>query len=171
MGFSRQEYWSGLPFPSPGALPNPGIEPRSSAFRADCLPSEPFVGSVPWVMLLKITSFFPHNNYMKKCFLSLFYRLINGGLRNHLGLPLWLSGKLFTCHCKRHFQCRRHKRLRFNPWVRKIPWRRAWHPTPVFLPGQFHGQRSLVAYSRGLQRVGHDLETNSNNKEVTCPEV
>ena len=39
--FSRQEYWSGLPFPSPGDLANPGIEPRSPAFRADALPSEP----------------------------------------------------------------------------------------------------------------------------------
>ena len=38
---SRQEYWSGLPFPSPGDLPNPGIEPRSPALRADALPSEP----------------------------------------------------------------------------------------------------------------------------------
>ena len=41
MGFSRQEYWSGLPFPSPGDLPNPGIEPRSPALQADTLPSEP----------------------------------------------------------------------------------------------------------------------------------
>ena len=41
MEFSRQEYWSGLPFPSPGDLPNPGIEPRSSALQADALPSEP----------------------------------------------------------------------------------------------------------------------------------
>ena len=41
MGFSRQEYWSGLPFPSPGDLPNPGIEPRSLALQADALTSEP----------------------------------------------------------------------------------------------------------------------------------
>ena len=40
MGFSRQEYWSGLPFPSPGDLPHPGIEPRSLALQADALPSE-----------------------------------------------------------------------------------------------------------------------------------
>ena len=39
------------------------------------------------------------------------------------------------------------KRLRFDPWVRKIPCRRAWKPTPVFLPGESHGQRSLVGYS------------------------
>ena len=38
-------------------------------------------------------------------------------------------------------------RLGFNPWVRKIPWRRAWQPTPVFLPGESQGQRSLAGYS------------------------
>ena len=36
---------------------------------------------------------------------------------------------------------------RFNPWVEKIPWRRKWQPTPVFLPGEPHGWRSLVGYS------------------------
>jgi len=39
--FSRQEYWSGLPFPSPGNLPDPGIKPRSPALQADSLPTEP----------------------------------------------------------------------------------------------------------------------------------
>ena len=51
-------------------------------------------------------------------------------------------------------QCRRRKRCEFYPWVRKIPWRRAWQPTPVFFPGKFHGQRSLVS-SVGLHRVRH----------------
>ena len=41
MEFSRQEYWSGLPFPSPGNLPDPGTEPGSPALQADTLPSEP----------------------------------------------------------------------------------------------------------------------------------
>ena len=41
MGFSRQECWSGLPFPSPGELPDPGIEPGSPTLQADALPSEP----------------------------------------------------------------------------------------------------------------------------------
>ena len=41
MGFSRQEYWSGLPFPSPGDLPGPGIEPRTPTSQANALPSEP----------------------------------------------------------------------------------------------------------------------------------
>jgi len=41
MGFSRQEYWSGLPFPSPEDLPDPGTEPRCPTLQADFLPSEP----------------------------------------------------------------------------------------------------------------------------------
>ena len=40
VGFSRQEYWSGLPFPTPGDLPDPEIEPRSPAFQSDSLPTE-----------------------------------------------------------------------------------------------------------------------------------
>ena len=51
------------------------------------------------------------------------------------------SGKEPAC------QCRRHMRHRFDPWVRKIPCRRAWQSTPVFLPGESHGQRSLVGYT------------------------
>ena len=51
------------------------------------------------------------------------------------------SGKEPACHCRR---CRRRG---FDPWVGKIPWRRAWQPTPVFLPGESHGQRSLVGCS------------------------
>ena len=41
MGFPRQEYWNGLPFPSPGDLPNPGIEPASPTLQADSLSAEP----------------------------------------------------------------------------------------------------------------------------------
>ena len=43
--------------------------------------------------------------------------------------------------------CLKYRRPRFDPWVGKIPWRRKWHPTLVFLPGEFHGQRSLAGYS------------------------
>ena len=48
------------------------------------------------------------------------------------------SGEKSTCQCRR---------CEFDPWVGKIPWRRKLQPTPVFLPGKFHGQRSLVGYS------------------------
>ena len=48
----------------------------------------------------------------------------------------------------------------FDPWVRKIPWRKKWQPTPVFLPGDPRGQRSLVVYSPwGGKRDPHDLGT------------
>ena len=57
--------------------------------------------------------------------------------KQYEGLPRWLSGKESTCQCRT---------LRFQPWVGKIPWRREWQPTPVFLPGESHGQRSLVRY-------------------------
>ena len=53
-------------------------------------------------------------------------------------LPVVKRKKKSTCQFRRHG---------FDPWVRKIPWRRKWQPTPEFLPGKFHGQRSLVGYS------------------------
>ena len=58
-----------------------------------------------------------------------------------IGFPGGTSGKEPAC------QCRRLKRHGFNPRIRKIPWRRPWQPTPVFLPGEFHGQRNLAGYS------------------------
>ena len=44
-------------------------------------------------------------------------------------------------------QWRKHKKCRFTPWVGKIPWRRKWQPSPLFLPGEPHEQRSLAGYS------------------------
>ena len=55
-----------------------------------------------------------------------------------LAISRWLSNKEPACQCRR---------CRFCPWVGKIPWSRKWQPTPVFLPGKSHGQRSLVGYS------------------------
>ena len=56
----------------------------------------------------------------------------------HLGLPWWLRGKSVCLECRRPG---------FDPCIRKIPWRRKWQPTPVLLPGESHGGRSLVGYS------------------------
>ena len=53
MGFFRQDYWSGLPFPSPGDLPNSGIEPGSPALQADSLPSEPQGASATGLVIQK----------------------------------------------------------------------------------------------------------------------
>ena len=52
--------------------------------------------------------------------------------------------------------CRRHGRRGFDPWVGKIPWRRKWHPTPVSLPAESHGQRNLAGYGPWGCRVLHD---------------
>ena len=66
------------------------------------------------------------------------------------GLPNWpkctgnLSGLGGTRGKEPTCQCRRHKRSGFDPSVGKIPWRRAWQPTPMFLPRESHGQRSLA---------------------------
>ena len=64
-------------------------------------------------------------------------------LRANPGWTGWLSsgGKGSTR------QCRRPKGLKFDSWVGKIPWRRKWLPTPVFLPGKSHRQRSVAGYS------------------------
>ena len=54
-------------------------------------------------------------------------------------------------------QCRRHKGHSFNPCIRKIPWRRAWQPTPVFMPGEsLWTEEASRLRSIGSQRVGHD---------------
>ena len=92
MGFSRQEYWSGLPLPPSGDLPETGIEPGSPALQADSLPSEP-----------------PEK---PKSYFEAF----------SLG-----TTEFDSPHC--------------------ISWSRKWQPTPVFLPGESHGQRSLSGYS------------------------
>ena len=72
--------------------------------------------------------------------------------------PVYLSTYMFLCVCayvcfpggasgkESAFQCKRHKRHGFDLWVRKIPSRSVWQPTPVFLAGESHGQRSLVGY-------------------------
>ena len=56
------------------------------------------------------------------------------------GLTGGASGKEPIC------QFRRHKTCEFKPWVGKIPWKRKWQPTPVFLPGESHGQSNLAGY-------------------------
>ena len=58
----------------------------------------------------------------------------------HWGFPGEAGGKASTCHYR---IC---KRCGFDLWVRKISWRRKWQPAPVFLPGEFQGQRSLMGY-------------------------
>ena len=82
--------------------------------------------------------------------------------------PAGASGKEPTC------KCGRLKRPGFDPWVRKIPQKRTWQPTPVFLPGESHGQRSLVGYSpQGCKEldttwVTHHTCTHSRLRAKPC---
>ena len=64
-----------------------------------------------------------------------------------MGFPVGSDGKNLL-HCSR---------LRLDPWVGKIPWRREWLPTPVFLPGEFPGQRNLEGSVQGVTKTGTQL--------------
>ena len=67
--------------------------------------------------------------------------------------------KKFSC------QCRRHKKHEFDPWVGKIPQSRKWQPSPVFLPGESHGQRALVGYSLWGCK---ELDTSEATEHIEC---
>ena len=79
-------------------------------------------------------------------------------LSSLMGFPGGASGKEPAC------QCKRQKSLAFDPRIRKIPWRRVWQPTPVFLPGESHGQRSL----EGCGSYGHKESDMTEATEHTC---
>ena len=73
-------------------------------------------------------------------------------LNVHLYMPRGLpSGSVERIHCQ-------HRRHGIDPWVGKTPWRRKWQPTPVFLPGEFHGQRSLAATVHGVSEESDTTE-------------
>ena len=77
--------------------------------------------------------------------------IIRRGLAWWSGLPWWLRWWRICLQCRRPG---------FDPWFAKMPWRRERLPTPVFWPGEFHGQRSLAGYIvQGTQRVRHDWVT------------
>ena len=63
------------------------------------------------------------------------------------------SGEEHAC------QCRKQKRCGFSPWAGRIPHRKKWHHTPVFLPGKFHGKRTLVGYRSWIVKSQTQLST------------
>ena len=67
------------------------------------------------------------------------------------------SGKESACQCRR----------RFDPWVGKIPWSRKWQPTPVFLPGKFHGQRKLAGPAHRVSKSWTKLSTHTQDKVLS----
>ena len=82
------------------------------------------------------------------------------GICLSFGFPGGHSGKESASQCRR---CKRHG---FHPCVGMIPWRREWLPTPVFLPGEFHGQRSLVGYSPWGPKESDTTEARSMHKSL-----
>ena len=83
----------------------------------------------------------------------------------YMGFSGDTSEKEFACQCRR---CERH---RVNPWAGKIPWRRAWQPTPVFLPGESHGQRGLAGYSPQGRKESDATERQNNKQQQRAPET
>ena len=153
MGFSRQEYWNGLPFPPPGDLPHPGMEPESPALQLDSL--TPSRQGSPFCC-------------MDVCHNLLNWLLIDGYFYWNIpfkGLPWWL--RWLGIHLQ-------YRRTGFHPWVMKIPWRREWQSTPVLLPRESYGQRSLGGYSLwGCKELGmteateHTDSTHVSNRQLT----
>ena len=113
MGFPRQEYWSGLPFPTPGGLPDSGIE---HVFLASPALAGGFFTTAP-----------PGKPYIY-IFFSIFFSIMvyNGGI----SLVAQMVKHLPTI-----------QETRVQSLGQEDPWRREWPPTPVFLPGEFPGQR------------------------------
>ena len=131
MEFSRQEYWSGLPFPTPGDLPDPGLEPASPAslaWQANSLPP----------------------SHLLQCTLNRFQQNIC------TTIPGFPGGSAVK---NSHLQCRRHSRCGFSLCVRKIPWRRKRQPTPVFCLGNLMSRKAWQATVHGLTRVRHNWAT------------
>ena len=136
MGFSRQEYWSGLHGPPPGGPLNPGIGPMS-------------------LMSLALTgSFFTTNAIWKA---MVFYQV---EITKEL---IALKERKFAYPTVIRLQCRRPA---FHPWVWEIPWHRKWQPIPVFLPEESHEQGSLLGYSPWGRKESNMIEHKSPSSDV-----
>ena len=82
MGFFRQEYWSGLPFPSPGDLSNPGIEPGSPALQADTLSSEPPGKPLEYITLYLMSCSYKNTCIFKIISICIFIYMFSGTFKN-----------------------------------------------------------------------------------------
>ena len=96
----------------------------------------------------------------KLCWRSYVLALTGTALFSFLGAMIINRGKELTC------QCRSNKRHRFDRRVRKITWRKAWQPTPVFLAGEWHGERSLTGYHPWGHRESDMTEATQHSTQV-----
>ena len=169
MGFSRQEYWNGLPCPPPGDFPDQGIEPTS--LMSPALTGRLlllllfFTTSAAWkaftgFLLRPVLGIFPVQSTSLSRWLVLAGQL--AGLQFRILLPLgdWLLNCLAP---KSPLLLRKLLDLNLTTFClesRQFIWSellRKWQPTPVLLPGKSHGKKEHGRLqSVGLQRVGHD---------------
>ena len=189
MVFSKQEYWSDLPCPPPGHLPNPGIKPSSLALQADPLPSEPtfyYSVTITWYFSVPLPPFYMYIwitfllNILKK-FLNINQNKCSNIKKNLIAILVevrnnWL---LYRQWHPTPVLCLENP-MNGGAWWAAVDevarvghdwatslslftfmhWRRKWQPTPVFLPGESQGRGSLVG-SRLCSR------TESDTTEVT----
>ena len=137
------------PSRSPLPPPSPPAPPRFS----QCTRSESFLSLFLNCLIINFSG------SSSSCFCIVPEFLVDINMR--YGLPRWCSGKEPTC------QCRRHRRPGLNPWVGKISWSRKWQPTPGFLHGKSHGQRSLGGYP--VHRVAKEMDATERLGTHVCP--
>ena len=139
MEFSRQEYWSVLPFSSPGDLPDPGSKARFPTLQAKALLSEPWGKPILYIVVYT-------------------YREGNGTPLQYSCLENPMDGGAWWAAV--HGVAKRHDWATSLSLFTFMHWGRKWQPTPVFWPGESQGQGSLV----GCRLWGH---TESDTTEVT----
>ena len=141
MGFSRQEYWSGLPFSSPGDLPDPGIEPGSSAFQADSLPSEPPGKPKEKLDFIKIKNFCSSKDTFKK---------VKRSSREWENIFVnYISDKSLKSECESHVL------LFATPWTWDFPGKNTVLGCHFFLQGILTTQGSNLGLLHSRQILYH----------------
>ena len=143
MGFSKQRYWSGLPFHSPGALPHPRMEPRISCIPGRFFKIPPvalyFLKSLQWLLLFSMFSSFP-SPWILSTFKGFFIKISPSDLLSPLQLLSYLP--LYGLRLTWLFGVKG----RAVAWIwgrQTCRWRRKWQPTPVFLPRESQGQGTI----------------------------
>ena len=161
MGFSRQGYQSGFPCPPPGDLPHPGIKlipPVAPALLAD--------SSLLSHLRKPQETCMSRNTFYKYLLSQIFDKhWTRGNSWTEFSYVQWQGDIYFLLDgTVLKNQCRRRG---FDPWVGKMPWSGKWQPTPVFLPGKFHGQRSLAGHSPGGHKISNTTEQMRQKHENT----
>ena len=157
MEFSRQESWSGLPFPTPGDLPHPGTKPTSPAsavlagrFFTTGTTGEVSNSSVQFSSVAHLCPTLCDPMNLSTPGLPVHHQLLEFTQTHEVSIgaanrQISLQRASLLTQMVKNSPAMRGPGL--HPWVGKISWRREWLPTPIFLPGEFQGQRRLVGYS------------------------